>query len=268
MAARDIANRLLRKAGVELRRKPSVLVRSPQTLEIAFEFVAAHLAARCDEPLTVVQVGAYDGEANDPINDAIRRYGWRGVLVEPQPGPYAVLAARYADDADVQTFNVAISDEDGTRPLYVIDPAPGLPPFTQQIASFHRSHLEKSQRFVPDGVDVLGRIRAMPVETWSFETLFERSGIDRIDVLQIDTEGYDLEMLRLFDLPRRLPTIVNYEHEHLSRADRATAAELLVSNGYRLAMSPGGDTVGYLNGGARSLQSPEEAAGSAPSVPM
>jgi hypothetical protein len=68
--------------------------------------------------------------------------------------------------------------------------------------------------------------------------------IEHVDVLQVDAEGYDLELLRLFDIPRRLPSIVNYEHVTLSREGRNAAADLLIANGYRLAMSHY-DTVAY-----------------------
>ena len=55
-----------------------------------------------------------------------------------------------------------------------------------------------------------------------------------------------LNYSELFDIPRRLPSIVNYEHVHLSRVDRNAAADLLIANDYRLAMSyVDFDTVAY-----------------------
>ena len=42
-------------------------------------------------------------------------------------------------------------------------------------------------------------------------------------VVQIDTEGYDLEVLRLIDLARWQPSLVMYEHMHLDDEGRAAA---------------------------------------------
>lgn len=242
---RPMVNAALKRAGVEVRLKPPAIVRSPHEMLVTFDLVAAHLASRtAGQVLKVVQVGAFDGQANDPVIDALQRFGWQGALVEPQPAPFADLQALHHANESVATFNVAISDQDGERDLFTVAPNPDLPDFAQQIASFNRSHLERQQRYVPDGVDLLSKIQATPVTTWTFDTLLRHAGFEEVDVLQIDAEGYDYELLRLFNVPERRPAIVGYEHEHLSRADRAAASELLVGEGYRLAMA-GGDTIAY-----------------------
>jgi FkbM family methyltransferase len=209
------------------------------------EYAASHLAAfNPGREITVLQVGAYDGRTNDPVESSIRAFGWRGVLVEPQPTPFAALKRHYEDNPLVQVFNVAIGESDGTRPLYTIEPAADLPEWTRQIASFNRSHLDTQQKQLT-GIDLQARIKVLDVTTWSFDTLLDRSQTAHVDILQLDAEGFDFSLLKLFDVPRRKPTIINYEHQHLSRTDRDTAAELLVACGYRLAMSyhAAGDTI-------------------------
>ena len=191
----------------------------------------------------MLQIGAFDGTTNDPIARSINAFGWEAVLVEPQLHPILTLQRLYKEHPDVQTFNVAISDQDGTRPLFTIDPVDDLPGWVQGIASFNRGHFRQVQRHLP-GIDLAARMKVTEVPSWTFDTLLRHADIGHVDVLQIDTEGYDLELLRMFDVPRRKPRIIGYEHKHLSRADRAAAAELLVACGYRLAMVYGaGDTV-------------------------
>jgi FkbM family methyltransferase len=209
------------------------------------EYAAAHLAAfHPGRSFTVLQVGAYDGVALDPLAGALNAFGWRAVLVEPQPGPFEALRDHHAGNPEVQVFNVAIADRDGYRQLFTVEPADDLPDWAPQMASFNRHHIIKNaEKYLP-GIAIAERIKVIEVPTWTFDTLLARSHTSRVDILQIDTEGYDLEVLRLFDVPRRMPVIVNYEHRHLSRSDRAAAAELLVGCGYRLAMFyEGGDTV-------------------------
>ena len=58
------------------------------------------------------------------------------------------------------------------------------------------------------------------------------NGITRVDLLQIDTEGYDYEVLKTFPFDLGLPVVVCFEHCHLSEGDRAAALSLLVSHGY------------------------------------
>jgi FkbM family methyltransferase len=244
-------NRLLRAAGLEVRRKPPILIRSPHELQLTFAFAAAHLFAHTrPQQLTVVQIGAFDGHSNDPVRELLEDFGWRGVLVEPQPGPYAELHALHAENSNVRVFNVAVDARDGVRNLYTVCPTKDLPGFVRQVASFDRSRVESASRYVPDGEVLLSRITPTPVETVTFDTLLERASVEQVDVLQIDAEGYDLELLRLFDAPRRLPMLINYEHEHLSRPARREAADLLIAAGYKLAMTfGGGDTLAYRTSG-------------------
>src|SRR5215831_17926003 len=42
-----------------------------------------------------VQIGAYDGVSTDPLRKYIERFGWKGIMLEPQPGPAAKLRRIY-----------------------------------------------------------------------------------------------------------------------------------------------------------------------------
>jgi FkbM family methyltransferase len=228
----DLVIGVLRIAGFDLRRKPDGLIRSSHEIPLTFEYVAAHFACRhANSDVTVVQIGAYDGVVDDPLAEVLELHGWTGILVEPQREPFKALERRYVGNPKIRLFNVAIADQDGFRNLYRTGPS--------TLASFDRAHVVKHFDVKDEPLIV-----EEPVECWTFSTLLERAGVERVDVLQIDAEGYDLELLRLFDIPRRLPSIVNYEHVHLSRSERNSAAGLLISNGYRLGMSRF-DTVAY-----------------------
>ena len=226
----------LSSAGLEIHRKPPLLVRTEHNLTIDLEYAAAHLVAfHPGRQISAVQVGAFDGVSNDPLAPLLQAFHWSAVLIEPQPCPFAALRHHYADNQAVQVFNVAIGERDSKRMLYMLKSSDPLPDIFHQVASFDRAHVEKIRR--QELPHTATEITAVEVETWTFNTLLRRSNTTLVDVLQIDAEGYDFELLKLFDVPRRLPTIVHYEHQHLSRSDRNAAAELLVACGYRLAMS-------------------------------
>lgn len=116
---------------------------------------------------------------------------------------------------------------------------PGLPPRHLGHASFDRSLLESQF----PGVE----IEAITVDCVTLDDFLIEAGSDHIDLIQIDVEGYDSEITRLLDLDRWKPAIVNFEHNHLSHADCATALDKLIAHGYRLEI--GGqldiDTLAY-----------------------
>jgi len=46
--------------------------------------------------LAFIQIGAFDGMTADPLRKYIEKYGWRGVLVEPQARAANKLRELYA----------------------------------------------------------------------------------------------------------------------------------------------------------------------------
>ena len=82
----------------------------------------------------------------------------------------------------------------------------------------------------------------MDVPCVTFETLCTRNGIDHVDVVQIDTEGYDREILELIDLDRYGTALVMFEHLHLDRDARDACRDLLARHGFE-QVSDGMDTI-------------------------
>jgi FkbM family methyltransferase len=213
-------------------------------IEFDFEYVLAHfLAGRsASTPPYFLQIGAYDGVSHDPFTAHIRLGGWHGILVEPQPAAFARLIANYADVSGLAFVNAAVASEPGSRPLYVIQDNSGSHVESLgRIASFDRTHLERimskaSRRFSGTGIG------SMQVPCTTFEEILSET--TSVDLLLIDTEGYDLELLKLFDFDRFQPAIVRFEHDHLSRPDWDEAVELLYRSGYR-TLREEYDTTGY-----------------------
>jgi hypothetical protein len=72
------------------------------------------------------------------------------------------------------------------------------------------------------------------VATRTFQTLFAKNSIRRVDLLQIDAEGFDCEILKLFDFKTYSPMIVRFEHIHVIRKELAEAVMRLADLGYQL----------------------------------
>lgn len=190
-----------------------------------------------DGEIFFVQFGAYDGESFDPIFAQVKASGARGLLVEPQKRAYQQLVRNYGDDGRFTFVNAAISATSGRQILYRVDDemVRRWPNFGA-CARFDRDSLAAfmKQHFKRMGIDddPLSHIEAEEVEVVTTNELLERHAIRDIDLLVIDTEGYDYEILKMMDFSRWRPTLVVFENRILSLDEQEDAGRLLASHGY------------------------------------
>lgn len=197
-----------------------------------------------ERPVQFIQIGGNDGFSNDPIHKFIKRDGWKGLILEPLPDVFQqFLAPVYKKDAGVETMNAALGRSDGNATIYRIafsDArwATGLTTFQRDVleqafASGHVGRKAKKEglKKVPDTDE---GILEETVEVVSFGTLMDRLDFSEIDLVQIDTEGFDFEVIQMIDFERVKPLIIIYEHIHLSERDKAACASYLAERDYKL----------------------------------
>jgi FkbM family methyltransferase len=224
----------------------------PRPPERALEQVVFQLARAMPEA-TFVQVGAHDGTQLDPLREAILGSRWRGIMVEPVPYVFERLAARYRTNPRLVLENVAVAEEDGTRPFHYLAKAgddDDVWKWYDALGSFDRDVLLSHGALV---ADIEERLVTVDLPCATFSTLCARNGFDRVDLVQIDTEGYDRHILELIDFDRLGVSMVIFEHLHLDDTDRAACDELLARHGFQQA-SDGMDTIGVRE---RALALPE-----------
>lgn len=177
-------------------------------------------AARDD--FFVVQIGACDGLMADPIHDWIKRTTWRGILVEPQASEFERLKETYREENDRLVFeNVAIGDRDGSCTLYRVNDS-------TRTAEWERGFASVLPRLASD------RCIAETVPCITLDTLLRRHRVARVDLLQIDAEGYDYEILKRLDFKTLRPVMIRYEHRHLRARDKHACKAHLKRWGYRI----------------------------------
>jgi FkbM family methyltransferase len=191
-----------------------------------------------------VEIGSNDGEQHDHLRPFILAHSWSGVMVEPVPYVFERLRQNYRGVAGVALENAAIGDRDGDLPFYYLVDAPeqerrALPDWYDGIGSFSRAAVMSHAPQIPD---IAERVVEARVPTLTFESLCLRHGIESVDLLVIDTEGYDYEILKSIDLERWQPQLVLYEHFHLSAETRRDCRALLGDSGYD-TMEEGFDTI-------------------------
>lgn len=178
---------------------------------------ARHLARVRGSTPTFVQVGANDGESGDPLHDLIVSREIRGLLVEPQAQPFERLCANYAGVEGLRFENAAVTEVDGPIEMLTATGRTTIGSITPDRTILHLHP---------------GELRTVTVEGRTFGSILARHGIERFDILQVDTEGYDYKVLCQVDLRARGVTIVNLEYFCLPVEERFAVCERLAAAGF------------------------------------
>ncbi|HFD13361.1 MAG TPA: FkbM family methyltransferase [Crenotrichaceae bacterium] len=179
-----------------------------------------------------IEIGSNDGKMFDPVYDFVMAGTWSGIMVEPVAHYYDQLKENYRNSPSLIFENIAISEKEETRDFYRIEEGHDfLPEWTQGLGSFYKNVLLSHERVIPG----LGKyIVKQEVECISLNTLLERNAVTDLDVLVIDTEGFDYEVIKQIDFERIQPSIIVYEHKHLNGQERLACRGLLQDQGYLL----------------------------------
>lgn len=165
-------------------------------------------------------------------------------MFEPLQRHFAGLSARYGSDSRIRLHCAAIDLKRGERLIYDLAPEiqSTLPDWAAGLASFDPGRLDQV-------VAELGLSResivSSPVRTLTWEDVWSQLDGHRCDVLVVDTEGYDITLLRAADLARHRPRIVHFEHACNTTDERFGFYRELTALGYELATDVG-DTTAWL----------------------
>lgn len=220
-AAKSLVNVGLRRLGYRIERIADLNENGVDVFWLGLRLAMA----RAGSDFFFVQIGANNGVSDDPIHEFVVKYHLSGILIEPQPLIFLELKKNYAAERQLIFENAAISPKDGETKMYCAMAENGEP--TSGLTTFRREVLEYR-------VGPRAKIEEINVPARTFQTLFVRHAIGRVDLLQIDTEGFDCEILKLFDFMAYSPTIVRFEHIHLSRRELTEAVTKLTGLGYQL----------------------------------
>ncbi len=193
-----------------------------------------------------VQIGANDGVSNDPIRRFVLKYGFKGVLVEPQPEVFARLRRNYAGVVGVAFENAAVGGEDGELKMYRFKKTETLPGWADGLASFSKETL------VANLQNIRAEVEEIAVPTLTFQSLLQKHGLQHVDLLQIDAEGFDFEVIKMINFTTLKPTIIHFEQGLLSQEEREECFRYLTSQGYKITNNVD-NTVAYLEPKEQSL---------------
>jgi len=220
------------------------------------ELISVYSLEKKPDKFTVIQVGANDGITNDPIHKFIKRDRWVGVLLEPQPYVYSeYLKPIYQKNEGIIPICAAVGKEHGKAKLYKIAFsdmrwASGLSSLSKESVkeSFANGVVEKNcKKF---GIEIPERQEDQIGFEWvdiiSPETIMNKYSIRKIDLLLIDAEGFDLQVIEMFDIPKIQPRAIIFENINLHPTELEKCYSELKSEGY-LLKEFGRDTIAMKN---------------------
>ena len=165
----------------------------------------------------MIDVGAHHGYASSPFLDK----GWRVIGFEPDPNNRKILIQRLGDHPRLQIIQDAVSDVAGeTVSFYASDESTGV----SGLSGFTSKHKKICE-----------------VKTTTLTDQICEQNIDTIDFLKIDTEGFDLMVLKGFPWVTHRPKIIECEFENSKTVPLGYVfediANYLVGHGYHVYVS-------------------------------
>ena len=123
--------------------------------------------------------------------------------------------------------NSAIARVGGTRAFHYFDQTDTLAAGYDQLGSLDRQCCNSARAF-PGARMVRASLNCL-----TFRQLYEKHNVRRLDLLHIDAEGADAEILEQVDFRKYQPSVVLYEHKHLSEGDQENVNQMLDRAGYK-----------------------------------
>lgn len=184
--------------------------------------------------INFIQIGGNDGVNDDPLHHFIvwNKSKVSGHILEPVKDYFNDLEKNYKDYPQINTLNIAIHNTENEMFINRVskESQANLPKYTKGIASFKEDHhincKVSSEHIIKEKVKCI-----------SLDDLINQNNISSIDLLQIDTEGYDAEIILNIDFTKFKPSIINFEYyvpNTMSKETYDNIISLLHKNGYEI----------------------------------
>lgn len=193
-----------------------------------------------DKILNRKQNGFYiDVGANHPyrFNNTMRFYkrGWHGINIEPNFRNFQQFLTTRPKDINL---NLGIAEQQGELLFYVF--------FPDTLSTFSR---EEAEKYKSDGYNVIEE-KVIPVDT--LNNIYEKYCKDTVvDFISIDTEGFDMSVLKSLDWKKFRPRIVCIESTKHSlshqKIEHSQEHEYLIANNYERVYDNGINSI-YVSG--------------------
>lgn len=212
--------------------------------------IILHNYGRTNEPMFNLSIGSCDGSFHDTISGYMQLYKWTGMFVEPIPDAYNSLT-KYVNELlpkDCIVENVAVSDRDCTEVMCYIPWGTikekelessyiGMSTFLPPKNGFESD--EKSKKILEQYGDLV------EVKVTTVNNLLKKHNIEKIDFCTIDTEGYDYDVFKEFDVEKYKPKVIKFELFNEDEENLIKVFDRLIEAGYLLTNQEGCDIMAF-----------------------
>ena len=183
----------------------------------------------------IIQIGANDGKSDDFLRSSIN-IDTNLLLVEPIKSAFNQLEKNYSGYKNVKFINKAIDVVTGKKNIFSVNPK--YYDFYEKkykskdvswltvLASFHKEHLKYH------GIKS-NHIQSTEIDCINFKELIEQYDYQKLDLLVVDTEGYDDVLVTNFINNTYIRPIIILEWIHIKKNKAEELIELLRSNNYK-----------------------------------
>jgi FkbM family methyltransferase len=176
---------------------------------------------------SVLEIGAMDGVRFDPLHRHLVDRHWDAVLVEPLPDMFDLLQKNYQSYRTIRCINAAIAEASGPLSLYRVKPAAVSKYGHGEWVIGISSAVKGPTLTYLDDIVTEEVVRGV-----SFADFVNELSIQKIDVLQIDTEGYEWRILKQIDLSKWRIELIHIQVINLRPIDRLNVFITLNRAGY------------------------------------
>jgi len=170
-----------------------------------------------NEDIFFLEIGAFDGKSFDGLYKYTHNNNWKGIFVEPINEYFQQLQLNFQNIENKVFENSAITDENKQYEI--------------KRLKLDKKWAKGSSSLVDNDNNNKHSYFSETINGITFDTLVKKYDIQKIDVLQIDTEGYDYRILKQI-IPTFLPKYIKVEQRHLSYMDKKKIKTLLSECNY------------------------------------
>ena len=185
-------------------------------------------------------IGANDGLSFDNLFDDLDPNLSSGLLIEPSSRYFEKLVKNSSKFPHIKTHKFAVNTSNTSLVLYQLNESglKKMPDWGRGLGSFSKSHLLKH--------DILSDldIECELVVGKTFISIIQEFDLFTVHYLQIDTEGFDAEIIKMIDFSIFRALLIQFEVSNLSSQELSDVSNKLKKECYFLVRSKG-DMIAY-----------------------
>lgn len=195
---------------------------------------------RKEKEFSFIQVGANDGVSFDDLYSFVTNRKSKGIVIEPIKEYFHELVGNYINFKNIKPVNMAVYLSKATLKIYKINPdrINKYPDWVKGIASLDKDHHQKTGILVEDMItENVDADHLMKIIHENYT-----GDIKNIDLFQVDTEGFDYQIIKMIDFNIMSPKVIKFENVNLKEIQRKELNTILFKKGYKV-FNEGGDTI-------------------------